>query len=243
MNFIHKQMDIKMKSKITDGLAQYKFFLLLALLSFTFLIICDIICYKIVQLGPLVQPASAFMYPVSYIIGDMIAEIYGYKLARQLIWYSLLCQLLFAVAITLFISLPSPEYWHLQSVYNAVLGGLFRQAIASTLGIAIGLFVNAYLISTLKIRMHGKKFWVRNLFATAVGEGIVCVVCYTILFYDKYPLQHLMHFMASAWVYKCLYATLMVGPVSLIVSYIKSKEGFDVYDYRVNYNPFKLSTE
>lgn len=221
----------------------YKFLLILALLSLTFLLVCDVVCYKIVEFGFILQPASAFAYPVSYIIGDMIAEIYGYPLARLIIWYSLACQMIFAFVIIFFISLPSPDYWHLQEHYNIVLGGLSRQVVASSCGIMLGGFVNAYIISKFKILMRGKHFWLRNLIATAIGEGVLCIVAYTILFYDKYSLSHLLHFMFSAWSYKFFYAILMVLPVALIVDVIKRKEGVDIYDYKVNYNPFSLSVK
>lgn len=227
--------------KKTSRHFHYNFLLLLSLLSLTFLLVCDVVCYKIVEFGFILQPASAFAYPVSYIIGDMIAEIYGYQFARQVIWYCLACQVVFTFVITLLISLPSPNYWHFQESYNVVLGGLTRQVIASTCGILLGGFVNAYIISKSKILMHGKHFWLRNLIATAIGEGVVCIVAYTILFHSKYPLSHLVHFMLSAWSYKCFYAILMVLPVALIVDIIKRKEGFDIYDYNVNYNPFSLS--
>lgn len=243
LRFYKHSVEVAIMPHTVPRYPPYKFLLLLSLLSLTFLLICDVVCYKIIEFGIILQPASAFAYPVSYIIGDMIAEIYGYQFARQVIWYSLGCQVIFAFIITLFISFPSPDYWHLQESYNVVLGGLTRQVIASTCGIVLGAFANAYIISKFKILMNGKHFWLRNLLATAIGEGIICVVAYTILFHDKYSLSHLIYFMSSAWLYKCFYATLMVFPVSWIVCAIKRKEGFDIYDYNVNYNPFILSVE
>jgi uncharacterized integral membrane protein (TIGR00697 family) len=224
-----------------EGLPQYKFFLLLTMISFMGLIICDIICYKVILFNSLALPASAFVYPMTYVIGDIIAEVYGYQLSRQLIWYSLACQFAFSLIVTYFINLPSPEYWHNQAAYEIVLGGLIRQAIASTCGILVASFVNAYIISKFKIIMHGKRFWVRNLIATAIGEGILCIISYHILFVGKYSYPHIYYFIWSAWLYKCLYAVIIVYPASLVVAYIKQKEGFDLYDYNVNYNPFALS--
>ncbi len=159
-----------------------------------------------------------------------------------MIWLSLDCQFAFALIVMFFVSLPSPTYWHHQSAYDTVFGGLLRQAIASTSGILVASFANAYIISKFKIIMHGKRFWLRNLIATAIGEGILCIISYHILFLGKYSYLHIFHFIWSAWFYKCLYAAIIVYPVSLLVVYIKRKEGFDLFDYNISYNPFVFST-
>lgn len=224
-----------------QALPQYKYYLFLSMLACTILLVCDIVVYKIVSLGPGLRPASALIYPITYYIGDIIAEVYGYQYARRTIWTMMACHLIFCILLYFSIMLPSPDSWEHQAAYDQVFGNILFTGIGSFVGIPAGYFVNAYLISKFKLRMHGKRFWLRSLVSTAIGQGVMHVITYTAQFLHIYTIAEVAHLIFSAWVFKCVYALVAVIPTTILVYFIKKKEGVDVYDYEVNYNPFSLA--
>jgi hypothetical protein len=179
--------------------------------------------------------------PLWFVMGDVIAEVYGYKIARHMIWMAIICQFIFAFACAGLISFNAPLDWPHQEAYDQVLGKLPRVALASFLAIVNGAFINAYAISKWKILLRGKYFWLRSLGASAIGELVFTIVAYLTEFLGVVPLSHLLYLMTISYVIKLILNPILVIPSALTVLILRQLEKVDFYDVGINFNPFKLS--
>jgi queuosine precursor transporter len=176
-------------------------------------------------------------------MGDLIAEVYGYQVARQLIWMAIFCQIFFALTCATMAGLPSTHNWAHQEAYTQFLTRLPRVAVASSLAIIAGAFINAYAISKWKILLRGKYFWLRSLGASMIGELIFTVVSYTTEFFGIISTSNFLHLMAISYVIKLVINPILVFPLTFAVYALKQLEGVDVYDYDTNFTPFRLGTD
>lgn len=195
---------------------QYKYLTSLSMFYMTIKLTTIVLIYKIITIGPFSASASTLVMPLWFVVGDVIAEVYGYKVARQIIWMAILCQFVFAFACTGLIAFQSPSGWLHQEAYDQVLGKLPRVALASFLAILCGAFINAYAISKWKILLRGKYFWLRSLGASAVGELIFTIVAYLTEFLGVVPLANLLHLMIISYVIKLIFNPILVIPSLLL---------------------------
>lgn len=218
----------------------FKFILLLALLYLMVYLAADSVAYKMVAIGPALEPGPPFIFPFSYAIADIIAEVYGYRISRNLIWITLVCQFLFSLIVTTIIKLPSPSFWHTQQSYDAVFGNIVRFVLAGTIATLSSSFINIYAITKWKILMKGNHFWLRSIGASAIGGfvliAVIIIFGYTGTMGNK---QALIMFL-SIYLIELIYACLLAWPAWLVVGFLKIKERIDVYDIGTNFNPFHL---
>ncbi len=231
---LHKQLDIE---KVKP---QYLTFLLMLYVTFS-LIGCAVL-YKIVKIDFLVGPGGILSLPFVLLLEDIIAEIYGYKISRALLWYILLSQLIFTSFVLIIINMPSPTYWHANDAYQTVFGSLLKGVPTMIIAIFLGRFLNLYTITKLKILTKGRYFWLRMIFACLVGDLVTLTIIYSIAF-SALSFDEISRLYLSDLFTRIFYSILGGGPAMLLVMYIKKKEGIDVYDYGTNFNPFRLSLE
>ncbi len=213
---------------------------LLAILTATVMQISLIVAYKPVMFGEILLPGGVIGFPLVFTIGDVIAEVYGYRLARRILWETLASCALFTFAIAAIIKLPSPTSWHFQLAYDTVFGHLLRIFLAVFGGIIISSFANIYLLSKWKIYLKGKYFWARSFFASAVGELIVTLIADLTAFLGTMPFKEFTHMVLSVYLVKLVYSLLAAILASYAVVFLKRHEGIDAYDYGINFNPFSL---
>ena len=223
--------------------SQYKYITFLSMLYMTIKLTTVVLIYKIISVGPFSASASTLVMPLWFVMGDVIAEVYGYKIARQIIWIAIICQFIFAFACAGLIALPASSGWTHKEAYDQVLGKLPRVAIASFLAIVSGAFINAYAISKWKILLFGKYFWLRSLGASAVGELVFTIVAYLTEFLGVVPISILLHLMIASYVIKLILNPILVVPSLFVVSALKKMEGVDIYDFGTNFNPFKMNID
>jgi uncharacterized integral membrane protein (TIGR00697 family) len=190
--------------------------------------------------GPFFLPAAIIIFPISYIISDVLTEVYGYSQARRVIWLGFICNLLAVVAILIGQVLPAAPSFTNQPAYEAILGSTPRFLIASFLAYLAGEFSNSFIMSKMKIATRGKWLWTRTIGSTVVGEGIDTVIALTIAFAGVLPWPILGIMILSHWLFKCLYETAATPLTYLVVNYLKRKEQLDVYDYKTDYNPLRI---
>lgn len=219
----------------------YKYFILLGMLYLSADAASNIVAYKMIQVGPLLESGASFIFPLTYLIADIIAEVYGYRYARLIIWYDLICTLIFALLITIILQIKGASFWHQQQDYNLVLDNLFRVTAASAFGSIVGSFVNIYTISKFKILTRGKYFLFRSIASTLVGEAVFIIIVGLMGFLGFMSIDHIVRFIISDYVLKIGFACLFVIPAYVIQRILKRIEGVDVYDINTNFNPFKLS--
>ena len=180
-------------------------------------------------------PAAVILFPLTYIIGDVFTEVYGFKKARTVIWLGFACSF-FAVLIYLItIALPHPGYWENQEAYATVMGTTPRVAIASFAGYLFGEFSNSIILSRMKVATKGKNLWMRTIFSTIVGEGLDSVIFIMISFWGTMDNSTVLHMILYQYLFKVCYEALFTPLTYATVNRIKKIEGVDHFDYDENY--------
>ena len=220
------------------GHQEYKCLTLLTMMFITIFIVCDITAFRMTIFWGTEVPVSGLIIPVVFSLGDIIAEVYGYRVSRKLIWNSLFCQFLFGVVITFATHFDSPPLDARNIHYEEAFRYIIHTNLTSCLSVSSGMFTNAFLMSKLKIWMSGKRFWVRTILSSSISELVLCTVAYTTLYFTIKPLGEITRIIITVWYYKLIFAIIAAPLVSLISSVLKKIEGLDRYDFNVNYNPF-----
>jgi queuosine precursor transporter len=220
---------------------QYRYKNLLLALYITFLLLVVVLANRFVILGGLLEPGGIFIFPLTFLVCDIIGEVYGYSLPRQFIWMGALCELIFAVVATSIVHLPYPAYWHYWNDYDVVFNPTIRYVFSGLLGLLAGEFLNIYLLIKWKIKLQGKLFWLRSIVSTAFGQATLSIIVDISAFTGSVPMKSLTWMMFCGFAVKMLYAIVLVYPAWLIVKFLKKKENIDIYDFGTNFNPFKLS--
>jgi len=208
-------------------------------LFITCLITANVIAVKIISLGPFFLPAAIFIFPLSYIIGDVLTEVYGYRLARRVIWLGFLCNLAFVFFVWLGQMLPAASFWEGQEAYQRILGYAPRLLAASFLGYLVGEFVNSFILSKMKIMTRGRWLWSRTIGSTIIGQGLDTAIFITVAFIGTtsfMPIIILYH-----WLAKTLIEALATPLTYVIVNWMKRREAIDTYDYDTRFNPFRIA--
>ncbi|OGO91345.1 MAG: hypothetical protein A3F41_00465 [Coxiella sp. RIFCSPHIGHO2_12_FULL_44_14] len=199
----------------------------------------DVVAYKFVAFGPLIESGATFIFPITYLLGDVVTEVYGYSLARKFIWLNLVCELIFALLVISVIHLQSPSFWQYQSDFEHTLGNVLRFVVAGIIGNIVSDFLNVYLISKWKIFMKGKHFWFRSIASTAISELLLVVITGFSAFTGTMSLFNVAKVAGSAYVLEIFYAFVFVWPGWILIIFLKKAEKIDIYDYHVDYNPFR----
>ena len=207
----------------------------------TDLLISNVIAVKTIQLGGVVLQAADLIFPVTYILGDVLTEVYGYKRARKAIWIGFTCNLFAVLAITLGQYLPAQPDWHDQPAYDAILGSQWRIAAASFTAYLFGEFMNSFVLAKMKIWTEGKYLWTRTIGSTVVGQAFDTSIFLTLAFYGVMPTEVLISLIGFQWLFKVAYETAATPITYLVVNYLKRHEGIDVYDRDTKFSPFALA--
>jgi uncharacterized integral membrane protein (TIGR00697 family) len=216
-------------------------FVIVTGLFITCLITSNIIIAKQISIGGIVLPAAIVIFPLSYIIGDVLTEVYGYRQARRVIWLGFICNLIAVLAIWLGKILPPAPVFDAQNAYECILGSTPRFLLASFAAYLAGEFTNSVVLSKMKIMTKGRWLWTRTIGSTLLGQGVDTVVVLAIAFVGVLPLSVLGVMMFFHWLFKCIYETVATPLTYVVVGYLKRKEGVDVYDHGVNFNPLRVS--
>lgn len=210
------------------------------MIQLSFLLACHLLVHKLVLIGGVVFSASTLVFPFTYFFGDVIAEVYGYKVSRQLIWATFFCMLLFDLIPALLIRLPSPAFWHFGPDYSTVVGQLPRTFLGDFIAINVGQFVNVYALTKLKVLMNGRNFPLRSLLSTLIGEGVFTILAFMIMFFGVNNIHVIIEAMLFSYIFKAICAFVAVYPAYLFSNYLKYTEQIDVFDVSTNFNPFSL---
>jgi uncharacterized integral membrane protein (TIGR00697 family) len=211
--------------------------LYIAALFVTCLITANTIAVKLIAIGPFTLPAAVLVFPVSYIFGDILTEVYGFRWARRVIWLGFCCNIVFVLFVWIGGIMPAADSWKDQAAYNAILGLAPRVLLASFCGYLAGEFANSIVLSRLKVITHGRLLWLRTISSTIVGEGLDTAIFISIAFAGPnfIPLMILYH-----WLFKVLIEIAATPLTYLSVNYLKKKESMDILDEKVNLNPFSF---
>ena len=216
-------------------------FMACGLLFTTCLIVANIVEQKLISIGPIEATAGLLIFPVSYIINDIIAEVWGYRKARLIIWYGFLMNFLTVIIFRLSIVVPGSENFSHQEAFQLVLGNTERISLASFVAFLIGSFLNAMVMSKMKLFQKGRNFSLRAVVSTLVGDGADSLVFFTIAFAGVIPNKDLMTLILTQTAMKTGYEILVLPLTNVIVRWVKRKEQEDVFDEGISYNPLKIN--
>lgn len=213
-------------------------FVILTALFVACLITANVIAVKIVSFGFVMLPAAIFVFPLSYIFGDVLTEVYGYRWSRRVIWLGFLANLVFVVFAWLGQILPSAPFWDGQAAYERILGYTPRLLGASFLGYLAGEFVNSFVLAKMKIMTKGRWLWSRTIGSTIAGQAFDTAIFITLAFAGTpvfTPLLIVYH-----WSAKVLIEAAATPATYAVVNYLKKKESLDTYDYQTKFTPFSM---
>jgi queuosine precursor transporter len=215
-------------------------YVVLAAVFVTCLITANIIAVKVLALpGGQVVPAGIIVFPLSYLFGDVLTEVYGYAAARRVIWLGFGCNLLAVAAIYGGLALPAAPFWHQQDAYVAILGFTPRLLAASFCAYLVGEFVNSFVLAKLKIATRGRWLWTRTIGSTLVGEGIDTIIFLTLAFGigGVIPRSQLLQAIIVQWVIKVAYEVVATPFTYAAVAFLKRRERQDPFDVATNFSP------
>jgi queuosine precursor transporter len=216
------------------------FFLVIVAVFITCLITANIIAVKFVRVFGLFLPAAIVIFPVSYIVGDVLTEVYGYRQARRVIWLGFLCNLLLVAGVWVGQALPPASFWDGQSAYERILGCTPRLLLASFLAYLGGEFANAYVLARMKVATRGKWLWARTIGSTLVGQGLDSLVFMSLAFLGTIPLSDLGTAILTQWLAKCAYEAAATPVTYWVVNFLKRRERVDWFDTDTSFNPLAL---
>lgn len=227
----------------------YRWYPLVTAVFVTSLIISNIIAVKIIQVGGLALPAAVILFPIAYICGDILTEVYGFVQARRAIWIGFFCNLVAVIAIWIGGLLPGASFWTAsafdspqaaQQAYQAILGFTPRLLLASFIAYLVGEFLNAFVLARLKVRTAGRFLWLRTISSTLIGQAADSIVFLTIAFWGIFSVGDLQRAILAQWLFKVSYEILATPLTYAVVNYLKRAEGEDYYDRDTKFTPIPM---
>jgi uncharacterized integral membrane protein (TIGR00697 family) len=187
--------------------------------------------------------AGVLFFPVSYIIGDVLTEVYGYARARRVIWTGFAALLFMAFMAAVVVALPPAEGWPGQSAYEFVFGNSWRIVLASMVAFWAGEFANSFVLARMKVMTGGRFLWMRTIGSTVVGQGLDSLIFYPLAFYGLagWPIEQLWQVVLSQWLIKTAWEALLTPVTYALVGFLKRREGVEVFDTDTDFSPFARS--
>lgn len=217
---------------------EYKYFTLITALFVAVLLISNIASSKIVVMGPFTFDGGTILFPISYIFGDVLTEVYGYRKSRQVIWIGFGCALLMTIVFAIVGFLPAASDWTNQDAFNAILGTTPRIVAGSLIAYFAGEFSNSFILSKMKIFTRGRWLFTRTIGSTIVGEGVDTLIFVMVAFAGIFSRETLLAIIVSNYIFKVGFEVILTPVTYVVVRYLKRTEKADVYDYKTNFNPF-----
>ncbi len=205
------------------------------------LLISNLAATKLISVGSLILDGGALLFPLIYILGDILTEVYGYRYARRAIWSGFAGMLLAIATFTVVSVLPYPSEYTSQSSYEAVLGFLPRIVLASLVAYLVGSFINSYVLARLKVRTKGKKLWLRLIGSTLIGGLFDTVIFCLIAFGGILTGVDMLNYIIVGWLFKCGVEVVLLPVTYRVIRSLKSIEHVDASDARSDFTPFSMS--
>ena len=182
--------------------------------------------------------AGILFFPISYVLGDVLTEVYGYAHARRCVWAGFAALLFMAFMSFVVVAMPPADGWDGQAAYESVFGNTWRIVLASVTAFWAGEFVNSFVLAKMKIWTQGKMLWTRTIGSTFFGQAVDSLVFYPIAFFGIWSNQQVLTVMVTNWLLKVLWEALLTPVTYIVVGWLKAREGVDVYDTGTEFSPF-----
>jgi uncharacterized integral membrane protein (TIGR00697 family) len=215
-------------------------FLTCAALFVTSLLTANVIASRLIAAGGLVLSAAIVIFPVSYVVADLLTEVWGYAATRRVIWLGFACNALMVAAIWVGGALPAAPFFKGDDAYAEILGQTPRLLLASFAAYLVGEFANAFVLAKLKIATAGRWLWLRTIGSTLVGQGLDSAVFVTLAFAGVVPGPALAALVAGQWLVKVAWEAAATPLTYAAVWWLKSRERLDTFDHETDFNPIRL---
>lgn len=216
----------------------YKYLNIISVFFVSVLLISNVASSKIVDLKWFVFDGGTLLFPLSYIFGDILTEVYGYKKSRSVIWLGFFMALLMSAVFMVVGKLPPAADWGNQAAYDVILGLTPRIVSASLIAYFFGEFSNSFILAKMKILTKGKRLWTRTIGSTVVGELVDSTLFILIAFFGVFPNSLLVTLIISNYLFKTSVEILFTPLTYKVVKFLKNRENEDHYDNDTNFNPF-----
>ncbi len=193
---------------------------------------------KLATVGEFTFGAGILFFPLSYVIGDVLTEVYGYANARRCVWMGFAALLFMAFMSYVVVAMPAAPGWDGQAAYESVFGSTWRIVAASILAFWAGEFVNSFVLAKMKIWTAGRHLWMRTIGSTVFGQGVDSLIFYPVAFLGKWPTELVVTVMVTNWGLKVLWEAALTPVTYGVVGWFKAREGVDVYDTGTDFSPF-----
>lgn len=193
---------------------------------------------KLAQVGGFTFGAGILFFPVSYVIGDVLTEVYGYANARRCVWMGFFALIFMAFMSYVVVAMPPAPGWDGQGAYESVFGSTWRIVLASVTGFWAGEFVNSFVLAKMKILTAGKHLWTRTIGSTIFGQAIDSLIFYPIAFLGIWTVEQVLTVMVTNWLMKVVWEAALTPVTYAVVGWLKRREGTDVFDTGTDFSPF-----
>ena len=221
----------------------FKYYDVVVALFVATLLISNLAATKLFSVGPLILDGGAILFPLAYILGDVLTEVYGFKRARRVIWLGFGIMILAIACFTIVRYLPAAPGYVDQASFEAVLGFLPRIVLASLAAYLVGGLLNSYILARLKVKTKGKKLWLRLISSTVIGQFFDTIVFCLIAFGGVISGSDMLIYIAVGWGFKVMVEIIFLPLTYRIIALLKKSEGVDTYDKKTNFSPFRISSE
>jgi uncharacterized integral membrane protein (TIGR00697 family) len=205
------------------------------------LLVSNLAATKLISVGPLILDGGAILFPLTYILGDVLTEVYGYRYAKRAIWAGFAGLIIAVGTFTIVQHLPYPADYTSQSAYESVLGFLPRIVLASLTAYTIGQFLNSFILAKIKVKMKGEKLWLRLIGSTFVAEFADTVIFCLIAFGGILSGANMLNYILVGWLFKLGVEIILLPITYRVVSILKESEHSDAYDKKTDFNPFSAT--
>jgi len=224
-------------------LRTYKHFDLLLSIFLVVLLISNLVGQKICNIGGFYVSGAQLLFPLTYIFGDVFTEVYGYAASRRAIWLGFLANALLAVMGLIVVWLPPAPGWQNQAAFATVFYQIPRLIVASLIAYWCGEFANSFTLAKMKLWTGGRMLWTRTVGSTVVGQLVDTVILVAIGFSGTAPVAVLARLVVGAYLFKVVYEVVATPVTYAIVGFLKRSEGVDAFDFKSDFNPFRLGTQ
>lgn len=227
---------------MTKERGQYKYLMIYVTAFVACYMTQAVLLNRLIDLGRFYITGGTFIYFASPLISDVVAEVYGYKTARQLMWLGLFAVIFLTACIAIVIRLPTPPFWadHAAAYFTA-LNSLLRSTVAGIVAILVGQFVNIYLLTKWKILLKGRYFWLRSVSASIIGDMLTVMLAISIIFSGRIPGQAFTSILFPELIIMVIFSALGGIPAAALAKFTAKAENLNLDDSKTNFNPFKFS--
>ena len=207
------------------------------------LLVSEITSTKLIHIGFVQTAGAIILFPVSYIMSDILTEVYGYARARRVMWIGFASLVLMSLVLIAVEYLPPAPSWHNQQAYSVILGFVPRLSLASIIAYWVGGFVNDFTLAKMKLATKGRHLWSRTIGSTIAGQAVDSFLFIGIAFYGILPNAVILQIALTQYVLKVAYETIATPVTYFVVNVLKRKEGLDVFDDKTDFNQFRFSVK